>query len=522
MASAISCQNLAVLMASEELYAVFDVRERGEYNAGHISLATSLPRSQIEFRIADLVPNAEIPIVVYDEGGGRAALAAGTLNEIGYSNVSLLDGGLPVWVQQGYATASGVNVPSKAFGEKVHHQRKVREILPEDLKRLQDNGADLIVLDVRTPEEYRRFCVPAGINIPGGDLVLWVEHLRHKPRTTIVVNCAGRTRGIIGTAALNRLALSNVYALRNGTMGWVLAGLELESKPSREGPRAPAESRDKAAHYALQLAQEEKIPQISVQDLEKLLAEKNAGVTYVIDVRSEGEYDRGHIRGSLNIPGGQAVQRADDFIAVKNGRIIFVSDQSARAVMAAYWYRQMGYRDVAVLRGGLRAWLESGKPLARGTERTEPLGFDLAKRSARFKTATEIHKRLQDPGVTVLDVGSSVDFNTGHLLCARWISRGWLEQKLPIHVPDRNESIILSCSDGKSSVLAARTVAEMGYRNVDVLDGGVHAWTAAGYSTDTGLDACLVEPNDVVLSPSVTGDREQMKRYLEWEMKLKG
>src|SRR5919108_3326417 len=492
MANTISCRYLAALIASNSLYAVLDVRERGDYNAGHISPATSLPRSQIEFRIRALLPNLKIPLIVYDDGGKRAALAAATMGELGYANISVLEGGLPAWTEISYSTVNGVNVLSKAFGEKIHHERKIPEILPADLKRLQDNGADLMILDVRTPEEYRRFCVPGGINIPGGDLILWADHLRHKPGTTVVINCAGRTRSIIGTAALNRMGLSNVYALRNGTMGWVLAGLEIESKPSRAEQQAPAESRDKAADFALRLSEEEEIPQISVRDLDRILAEESTGVTYLVDVRSEGEYDSGHIRGSLSIPGGQAVQRADDFIAVRNGKIIFVSDQSARAVMAAYWYQQMGYRDVSILQGGLRAWSGSGKPLARGTEGPEPLGFDLAKRSARLKTPAEIQKRLQHSGVTVLDVGGSVDFNTNHLPDARWISRGWLEQKLPLHVSDRNEPFILSCSDGKNSVLAARTLAEMGYWNVDVLDAGVGAWMGRGYSTDAGLAGCFM------------------------------
>ena len=45
-------------------------------------------------------------------------------------------------------------------------------------------------------------------------------------------------------------------------------------------------------------------------------------------------------------------------------------------------------------------------------------------------------------------------------------------------------------------------------------------WAGAGYPTERGLESCLVEPNDVVLSPSVKGDKEAMRRYLEWEVKL--
>jgi rhodanese-related sulfurtransferase len=520
MSDKISCRNLAALMASKTPHAVFDVRERGEFNLGQISNATSLPRSQIEFRIAELVPDRRIPIVVYDEGEGWAALAAHTLGEFGYENVSILDGGLPGWRKEKFPTVSGVNVPSKAFGEKVHHERTIPEISPEELRSLQERVTQLMIFDVRTPEEYGRFCIPGAVNVPGGDLILWAEALRRKPETTVVVNCAGRTRSIIGTAALLRLGLNNVRALKNGTMGWVLTGLELESMPARVAPTAPDESREQAREIALRIAEEERLSWVSARELLDHPARNEVGVTYLFDVRSESEYEDGHIAGSHNIPGGQAVQRADDFVAVKNGRIIFVSNQSARAVMAAYWYRQMGFRDVRVLQGGLQAWRENGGSVESGGLQKEPLGFEAAKKIARTLVPDKANSLLQSSSASVLHVGSSAEFATAHLPGSKWISRGWLELKLPSLLTEKPQPIMLSCRDGQSSIFAARTLAEMGYKEIFVLDGGVHTWACAGYPTERGLESCLVEPNDVVLSPSVKGDKEAMRRYLEWEIKL--
>ena len=518
MSKTISCRDLAGLMASETLYAVFDVRERGEFNAGQISNATSLPRSQIEFRIAELVPDRRIPIVVYDEGEGRAALAAYSIAEFGYENVSVLEGGLPGWQKQKLPTVNGVNVPSKAFGEKVHHERTIPEISPEELKTLQERAADLMILDVRTPEEYGRFCIPGGLNVPGGDLILWAEALKRKPETTVVVNCAGRTRSIIGTASLLRLGLNNVRALRNGTMGWVLTGLELESPPARIAATAPYESRKHAREFALRIAEEERISWIAARDLIDSLAKNE--VTYFIDVRSESEYEDGHARGSLNVPGGQAVQRTDDFVAVKNGRIVFVSNQSARAVMAAYWYRQMGFRDVKVLQGGLDAWRENGGSVESGRLQNEPLGFEAAKKLARTLAPGDVNSLMKDSSVGVLHVGSSADFGAVHLSGSKWLSRGWLELKLPSLWSDKAQPIVLSCRDGENSILAARALAETGYKEIFVLASGVQAWARAGYPTERGLESCLMEPDDVVLSPSIKGDKEAMRRYLEWEIKL--
>jgi rhodanese-related sulfurtransferase len=434
----------------------------------------------------------------------------------------VLDGGLTQWKREALPTASGVNVPSKAFGEKVHKQRGVPEIAPEELKSLQVEGKDVVIFDVRTPEEYDRFRIPGAMNVPGGDLILWATALKQKPETTLIVNCAGRTRSIIGTAALHRLGVTGVRSLKNGTMGWVLAGFELESRPTRASSRPPAESSAKASQLARQIAEDESLPYISAGALLELLnGGPNAGVNYLIDVRSEKEYAAWHISGSLNVPGGQAVQRADDFIAVRNAKIIFLSSESARAVMAAYWYRQMGFRDVSVLQGGLRAWADKGQPFVVGGPRVEPLGVQAARKTTRCIGPTELTSILQSSSISVLDVGTSIDFEAAHLPGANWISRGWIELKLPERFPDRHQPIIVTCPDGLNSVFAARALAEIGYTGVAFLDGGMRAWVAAGYPAERGSGTFLTEPNDVVLSPSIRGSKEDMRRYLEWEMKLK-
>jgi rhodanese-related sulfurtransferase len=518
MIKPISGDDVTALMASDELFAVFDVRERGEYNECQISDTTSLPRSQIEFRIAELVPNRRIPIVLYDDGGERAPLAAKTLTELGYEHISILQGGLAAWRNEGRPTISGVNVPSKAFGEKVYHENGVPDVSPEQLKAWLDGSAKPVILDMRTPEEYGRFCIPGGVNVPGGELILWAEELREKP--LVVVNCAGRTRSIIGAAALGRLGLTNVKALRNGTMGWLLAGFELETKPGRAPASPGTKSKGAALALAERVRREEGIAELSAQELMSATADSGPGATYLIDVRSESEYDLGHIAGSISVPGGQAVQRADDFVAVRNARIVFISALGARATMAAYWYRRMGFPKVYVLQDGVTAWTGCGGKLASGVGSKEPLGIDAAKRVARRIDANALRGNLRASSALILDVGTSLEFEAGHLPEAKWISRGWLEIIIPERYPDRGRAIVLTCHDGVQSVFAARALGEIGYQNVSVLDGGVDAWRAAGFPTEKGLDGCLAETNDVVLSPSVRGNKEDMQRYLDWETRL--
>ena len=518
MIQTISCQAAAALMASDSLFAVFDVRERGEYNDCQIPNTTSLPRSQIEFRVAELAPSRAISIVLYDEGGKRAELAAQTFEQFGYEQVSILEGGLSAWQSEGRETVSGVNVPSKAFGERVHHDRNVPDLSPEELKVLLESQSELTIIDVRTPEEYGRFCIPGGMNVPGGDLILWAEELRQKPM--VIVNCAGRTRSIVGAAALRRLGLTNVRALRNGTMGWVLAGFDLETKPGRRGPAAPG-SKAQSLATALNIAAQEQIASMTVGDLHRALENSSDQVSYFIDVRSEEEFVSGHVSGSINVPGGQAVQRADDFVPMRNAQIVFISNQSARAVMAAYWYRQMGFKNVFFLQGGLDAWIGGGRQLSTGASVAMALGFDAARRAARFIGSAQLHDLIEQSPLMLLDVSTSLEYESAHIRSARWISRGWIDIKLPESFADRALRIVLACADGRQSIFAAGQLARLGYADVSVLDGGSRAWSAAGFQTQSGLTDCLTPPNDVVLSPSIRGSKQDMLNYLNWELKLK-
>ena len=430
--------------------------------------------------------------------------------------MAVICGGLGAWEKERRQTVSGVNVPSKAFGERVHHERAVPDLSPEELKSMLDSNSDLTILDVRTPEEYGRFCIPGGINVPGGELILWAEELRNKP--AVIVNCAGRTRSIIGAAALRRMGLTNVRALRNGTMGWVLAGYDLESKPAPKS--VIPQNQSQAIAVALKIAADEKIAWTTPEQLVDLIAHAADGVNYIIDVRAEVEFAAGHIARALNVPGGQAVQRADDFVPVRNGHIVFVSNQSARAVMAAYWYGQMGFKHVSVLQGGLEAWPRSGGKLVTAVTAAEPLGFDLANRSARIIDATKL-RQLSSEGLLILDVSTSLEYESAHIPGAKWISRGWIDIKLPELVRDRAQRIVLTCADGRHSIFAARQLARLAYSDVQVLDAGVRGWMAAGLETAAGLEKCLVKANDVVLSPSIRGNKEDMLNYLNWELKLK-
>jgi rhodanese-related sulfurtransferase len=519
MAATIAPQALKTLLAGDAPFALIDVREAGEYNSSHIPGASSIPRRQLEFVIPHAVPFTGVPVVVCDDDGRRARLAAATAERLGYRQVSVLDGGINRWVTDGLPTEWGSNVPSKDFGEKVEVVAHVPEIEAKELAERQRRGEKFVILDSRTPEEFRRFCIPGGRSVPGGELALRITDIvKQAPRdATIIVNCAGRTRSIIGTRVLQRMGFSNVYGLKNGTAGWMLAGERLESGADRvELPTPSPEAVAAAEAYAAKLAAEDGVRYLDVAGLEGTIARARTETVYLIDVRTREEYTAGHLPGFRWFPGGQAVQRADDVAVVKHATLVFACDGKARATIIASWYRQMGFREVYAVDGGTRAWTASGHPLDKGTPDEQPAGYAEARAAARSVSAQQLHA---SPTPAIVFVDTSQDFARGHVPGARWVPRGWLELWIDEIVPSKSTPVTVTCTDGLGSALAAATLRERGYQDVSVLDGGMAAWQKAGLPVEKGLSGVMTAPTDVVLAGP---DRNfaDMQNYLRWEEAL--
>jgi rhodanese-related sulfurtransferase len=376
-----------------------------------------------------------------------------------------------------------------------------------------------VILDSRTPEEFRRFCIPGGRSVPGIELPLRITDITKglDRDTTIIVNCAGRTRSIIGTRILQRMGLSNVYGLKNGTSGWVLAGLQLETGADRvELPEPSPEGVAAAEAYADKLAAEDGVRYLDIPALQAMMARRAQETVYCIDVRTQEEYVAGHIPGFRWFPGGQAVQRSDDVAVVKNCPIVFTCDRKARATYAASWYRQMGFQEVYVVDGGTGAWAASGRALAQGIPEELPSGYETACGQVTLVSPQTLQASLP---TTAIFVDTSQDFARGHVPGARWVPRGWLELWIGEIVPSKGEPLTVTCVDGRSAVLAGATLKDLGYTQVSVLDGGMLAWQKAGLPVEKGLSGVMAPPTDMVLSGP---DRNfaDMQNYLRWEEAL--
>ena len=340
---------LKAMLADGQELALIDVREELIFSQNHLLFARSVPLSRLELRFARLVPRRTTRIVLCDDGDGLAERAAEILVRAGYTDVAALEGGIAGWAAAGFEVFSGVNVPSKAFGEFVEHETGTPSIAADELDRLIRAGTDMVVLDSRPFDEYQRVSIPTAVNVPGAELALRIRDLAPSPQTLVVVNCAGRTRSIIGAQSLINAGVPNkVVALRNGTMGWTLAGLACESGKARRAPTVSPAGLAWAKSAAAGVAARFGITRIDRATLERWRAD-GGRTLYLLDVRDPGEYAAGHVPGALSAPGGQLVQATDQYVGTLGARIVLVDDAEVRAVMTASWLRQMGWADVFVL-----------------------------------------------------------------------------------------------------------------------------------------------------------------------------
>jgi rhodanese-related sulfurtransferase len=346
-----------MLLLREEI-ALLDLRHEAAYATGHPLFAANMADDRIALEAKTRLPRKNVPIVVYDDGEGLVAGAAGLLATLGYTNIRQLEGGLEAWRKAGFEIFIDVNSYAKAFGELVEARRHTPSLAAEEVARLIANEADIRILDVRRPDEYATMNIPGSVSVPGAELVLRAGHLAPDSETTIVVNCAGRTRSIIGTQSLINAGIANkVVALRNGTIGWTLANQSLEHGADRHGGIGQFEgTKDKAREVAYRAG----VRHLNLGEAAALGAEPSRTL-YRFDVRAVEEYTAGHIGGFRHYPGGQLVQEIDMAAPVRGARILLTDDKGVRADMTASWLAQMGW-EVYVLEGGYDGALEIGPP----------------------------------------------------------------------------------------------------------------------------------------------------------------
>jgi rhodanese-related sulfurtransferase len=507
-AKRVSAEQLKAMLHDGAELALLDVREAGQFGESHLLFATPLPYSRLEIDISALVPRKSARMVLCDDGeAGVAQLAARRLDAIDYSDIAVLEGGTRAWASAGYALFAGVNVPSKLFGELVEHEYHTPRVTVTELARMKKEGDDFVVVDGRPFAEYQKMNIPGGICCPNAELPYRIGEIVKNPKTKIIVNCAGRTRSILGAQTLINFGVRNpVYALENGTQGWLLADLELERGASRRYPDRVDESALPALRAQSQtLVARYGVASVGAETLDAWLRDTHR-TTYLLDIRTAEEFEAGSIPGAVHAPGGQLIQATDQWVGIRNARIVLIDSEGVRAPVVASWLKQLGC-DAYVLENGIRGHVKA-------TEPTQPSLPALPQISP-----AELKRTLEADACTVFDLGSSMSFRKAHVPASRWSIRSQLVQAARA----AKGAIVLVTADTNMARVAAIDLLEAGINDVKLLDGGLPAWTAAGYPTvqspDVPADGACIDYLFFVHDRHA-GNREAMKQYLAWETGL--
>ncbi|SUD75997.1 rhodanese domain-containing protein [Pseudomonas putida] len=389
--------------------------------------------------------------------------------------------------------------------------RHTPSLAAEQVQALLDDKADVVVLDARRFDEYQTMSIPGGISVPGAELVLRVAELAPSPATQVIVNCAGRTRSIIGTQSLVNAGIPNpVAALRNGTIGWTLAGQTLAHGQERRFAEVSDNTRANAAQRARNVADRAGVLRLEREALAVWQADTRR-TTYLFDVRTPEEYAHGHLPASRSVPGGQLVQETDHVASVRGARIVLVDDDGVRANMSGFLAGANG------LAGRRARWRCRRKISAR------PVIGRLPNRHCPQSTEIGVEQLddwLQTPGTVVLDFTTSANYVKRHIPGAHWAIRAQLPQvleQLPVA-----ERYVLTCGSSLLARFAAVDLQALTQTPVYVTGrrhGAVDCGRQAAGKWRKAPGGGAYRP----LSPAYEGTdnpREAMQGYLDWEFGL--
>jgi rhodanese-related sulfurtransferase len=491
----------AALRSGREI-AVLDVRPHGDFLAGHIVRSVPLPLGRIEADVGRLVPRKSATIVVVSGSDAIAARAVGRLRELGYVDVATLDGGIVAWQAAGHQVITGQHALSKALGEFVEREYHTPRLTAEELQRRRDAGEKIVVVDTRPLEEFEYVAIPDSVAAPGAELLYRFDEIVSSPDTTVVVTCAGRTRGIIGAQALLNAGVTNpVYSLENGTSGWEFAGLEPWRGADRVAPAPRADALAQAKARAAEVERRFGIRRLDAAALQGFRSEAVSRTLYLYDVRTREEYLAGHLPGSLSAPGGQLVQTTDLFVATNNARIVVIDGaDGARGAITASWLVQLGIGEVYVYRAQPEELTEQGE--------AEPLLPVL--KHARYVNASDVSPLLAGGSLTVIDFASPLSgFQPRNVPKASWFATRESLPENAADLPGKGPVLLLS-RDGVEAAWAANDIAADATRPVLVLRGGNRAWEDAGLPV---VDAAHEHSLDSVASPNPVRSLAERKKF---------
>ena len=494
-------------ISDKEEVAFIDVREIGQHTNGHPFFSISIPYSLFEFNIKILVPNKQTRVILIDNNNGISDLVYNIAHQMGYSNISIIEGGVEEWVSAGYKLFDGINVPSKSFGELIEKYFHTPSITAKELAQKQKNNENYIVIDGRPFLEYNKMSIPKSICCPNAELFYRVSSYIKDINTEIIINCAGRTRSIIGAQTLIDFGIKNkVKALENGTQGWFLSELSLEHNKNKYLEVLPNDIEiQQLQNKVLKLTNDLNIDLIDLKKAQELIIDKKKS-TFIFDVTTSKTISitPGTI---MNVPGGQLIQATDKYIGVWKATVILVDDGDLiRAGTTSFWLKKMGY-EVYILKEGLLK--------AQTLKFTKEIDHKLIDLDfINLEDLVKIKKQI------LYDIRSSKDFCKMRIKNSIWLNRAHLYRE---KTKTDDPIIIITDNLEKASLIVKDLKQKDKGAIIKVYKWSQNEITSYPSLIDVTIET-LSEQNNIDFNFHThmrhNGNKEHAKQYLEWEINL--
>ena len=505
MNSLVEAKTVKSWISDDKELAFIDVRETSQHTSGHPFFSISIPYSEFEINVEKFIPNKKVRIVLFDNNNGVSEIIYKKAKNLKYINIFILKDGVKGWIKSKFRLFDGINVPSKSFGELIEEKFNTPSITASQLSKKQKEKKDIVILDGRPFDEYNKMSIPGSVCCPNAEIPYRISELIKSSDTEIIINCAGRTRSIIGTQALINFGIKNkVYALENGTQGWFLNNFKLDYGKTKFLDKTPNNEKINELRNKVVNLLENNVEIIDFNQAQKLIDDKNF-TTYIFDVRTNS-VKKNELSKLRNVPGGQLIQATDKYIGVLKSHIILFDDGDlVRAGMTALWLKKMNYHCYVV---------------NESPERIKNLNL---RHEVNFKTKPinlielDDLKNLED--IHIFDVRNSVDYRNKRIKGSIWTNRLIIKKE----VIQYKNSIVLVTDDLPKASLVANDIQE---ENPKLLV-QVYNWDETEVenffeqidSTKITLDEKFIDYN-FHTHLRHQGNKKHAKKYLKWEKSL--
>ncbi|MCD6162173.1 MAG: hypothetical protein J7K40_07150 [candidate division Zixibacteria bacterium] len=236
----ISPEKTKMLLDGTDNVVLLDIRSFTEFKeSGWIAGRTVLPHGMVIFKITEIVPNKDVPIIAYCKKGKRSALIAYHLKQMGYEDVRWLEGGILGWKKSGLPIEKSGNsaiaekpvVPAgempigKTADDFVAEANKaVKAVSPSDAKRIMETK-DAVLLDIRSEQERKsQGAMNGALVMEHGKVVFNIMKKIHDANKPILVICKKGSRSALVAHQLQQMGYKDVHYIKGGIIAWKEAG----------------------------------------------------------------------------------------------------------------------------------------------------------------------------------------------------------------------------------------------------------------------------------------------------------